>query len=70
MTTPRLRRTWRAIDKTSRTYAPAFVSPRVAAAIVNRIEDMTSALDFDGRSAGHVWQSTDVALAGGEKRAD
>ena len=70
MTRPRLTATLQTTDRTKQKHPVAFVSPRVAAAIVRRLEDATSVLDLDDCWGGQVWGTVDVGLAGAVERAD
>jgi hypothetical protein len=70
MTRPRLTAPLQTTDRTKQKHPVAFVSPRVAAAIVRRLEDATSALDLDDRWGGQVWGTLDVGLPGLVERAD
>ena len=46
------------------------VSPRVAAAVLRRLEDATTALDLDARHASHAFGTGDGSLLTAVQRAD
>jgi hypothetical protein len=70
MTTTRLTATLDTTDRTKQKHPVAFVSPRVAAAVVRRLEDAMSALDLGEGRAGQCWGTVDVGLPAATLRAD
>jgi len=70
MTRPPLTATLPTTDRTKQKHPVAFVSPRVAAAVVRRLEDATSALDLDDRAGTPVWGTVDLGISTAAVRAD
>ena len=62
MTRPRLTATLQTTDRTKQKHPVAFVSPRVAAAVVRRLEDATSALELGEGYSGQPWGTVDLSV--------